>query len=233
MPLPLGVYGPALPLHLPELRQTQVTSVDLNRTDDEPYHVYEAPIPPCHKKHKTLKKKYVDDLSILESIDLRATLKPLPPFIGPPNKQEVPGLYLPVDESVLQHQLLDLANFTASNKMKINYKKTKIIAFNFCKKYDFLPHLHFPNCDPLEVIHETKLLGVIITSSLSWSNHVNSICAKACKKLWVLVRFRSLGGTMDQLVSVYITRIRSTLEFACPVFHSGLTKEQCHQIELV
>ena len=52
------------------------------------------------------------------------------------------------------------------------------------------------------------------------------------KNLWVLVRFKSLGGTLDQLVAVYVTRIRSILEFACPVFHSGLTHEQIHQIEL-
>ena len=42
-----------------------------------------------------------------------------------------------------------------------------------------------------------------------------------------------LGGTTDQLLAVYLTRIRSILEFTCPVFHSGLTKDQSQQIELV
>ena len=80
---------------------------------------------------------------------------------------------------------------------------------------------------------ETKLLGVTITSNLSWASHVNEICSRASKKLWVLVRFKLLGGTTAQLLAVYITRIRSILEFACPVFHSGLTKDQSQQIELV
>ena len=67
----------------------------------------------------------------------------------------------------------------------------------------------------------------------SWASHVNDITARATKKLWVLVRFKSLGGSIQQLITVYLTRIRSTLEFACPVFHSGLTKDQSGQIELV
>ena len=32
---------------------------------------------------------------------------------------------------------------------------------------------------------------------------------------------------------MYQTRVRSTLEFAAPVFHSGLTKDQSRQIEMV
>ena len=180
----------------------------------------------------TLKKKYVDDLSLLESINLRMSLIPSTPIIGPPNLHEIPGLSLPASLSVLQHQLADLANFTSINKMRIN-KKTKVMPFNFSKKFDFLPQVSFPGCEPLEVIYETRLLGVIISSNLSWASHVNDITMRATKKLWVLIRFRTLGGTTEQLLTVFQTRVRSTLEFAAPVFNSGLTKDQSRQIEMV
>ena len=85
----------------------------------------------------------------------------------------------------------------------------------------------------MEVIYETRLLGVIITSNLSWAAHVDDMTKRATQKLWVLLRFKALGGTTDQLVTVYQTRVRSTLEFAAPVFHSGLTQEQSRQIEMV
>ena len=42
-----------------------------------------------------------------------------------------------------------------------------------------------------------------------------------------------MGGTKDQLLKVFKSRIRSTLEFASPVFNSGLTKEQSRKIESV
>ena len=49
----------------------------------------------------------------------------------------------------------------------------------------------------------------------------------------MLIRFKNLGATTDQLLTVYKTCVRSTLEFASPVFHSGLTKEQSRMIKMV
>ena len=45
--------------------------------------------------------------------------------------------------------------------MKINHKKTKIIHFNFTRKFDFLPQLNFPQCEPIEAVYE-RLLGVTL-----------------------------------------------------------------------
>jgi hypothetical protein len=182
---------------------------------------------------KIMKKKYVDDLSLLEAIDLKSMLVPSIPIFGPPNLHEIPGLHLPPEQSILQHQLADLLDFTEANKMKINSKKTKIIPFNLSKKNDFLPQLNLPNCPPIEVIYETKLLGVTLSSNLSWSSHVNDISTRGTGKLWILIRFKTLGGSAEQLLKIYQVRIRSTLEFAASVFHSGLTKEQSRQIEMV
>ena len=83
--LPLGVLGP-------ELDQLQP-----------------GPLPLCHQEDKTLNKKYVDDLSMLGSIALKSSLTPTAPVIGPPNLNEIPGLSLPLEQSILQHQLADLA----------------------------------------------------------------------------------------------------------------------------
>ena len=93
--------------------------------------------------------------------------------------------------------------------------------------------MSFPGTEPLEVIYETRLLGVILASDLSWSPHVNDMTKRATSKLWILIRFKSLGSSQDQLLKVYQTRIRSTLEFAAPVFTFGLTKEQSTKIEMV
>ena len=105
--------------------------------------------------------------------------------------------------------------------------------FNLSKKFYFLPQINFPNNQPLEVIYETRLLGIILSSDLSWWPHINDITKRATGKLWVLIRFKSLGGTTSQLLQIYQTRVRSTLEFGAPVYHSGLTKEQSTKIEMV
>ena len=132
-----------------------VLSIGIDRPEPDPLQL--GPLPPCLQSEKILKKKYDDDLSLLETIDLKAALIPSPPIIGPPNIHEQPGLSLPPDLSILQHQLRDLLEFTDENKMKINFKKTKILPFNFSKKFDFLPQLSFADCDPPEVIYENRL----------------------------------------------------------------------------
>ena len=199
----------------------------------EPDPLQAGPLPPCHQPNITLKKKYVDDLSMLEVVKLGTQLIPAPPFHGPPNFHEQARLVLPPENSVLQHQLSDLLSFTNKNKMKINMKKTKILPFNMSSKFDFLPQLSFPNEEPLEVIYQTRLLGVTLSSDLTWSAHTKDITSRASRKLWILVRFKALGGNQEQLLSVYQLRIRSTLEFAAPVFHSGLTKDQSRSIEMI
>ena len=83
------------------------------------------------------------------------------------------------------------------------------------------------------VKNQTKLLGVTLSSDLSWSAHINDITKRATRKLWVILRFKALGGTRYQLLSVYQLRIRSTLEFAAPVFHSGMTQDQSRKVEMV
>ena len=62
---------------------------------------------------------------------------------------------------------------------------------------------------------------------------VSALCKRATKKLWILIRFKNLSGTTNQLLTVYKYRIRSTLEFGAPVFHSGLTMDQSRELELV
>ena len=161
------------------------------------------------------------------------SLIPSTPIIGPSKYHEQPGLILPADQSVLQHQLADLLAFTDENLMRINLKKTKILPFNTTKKFDFLTQLNFPGSDPLEVIYETRLLGVTLSSNLSWTAHINDITKRATTKLWILVRFKTLGGSSYQLLKVFKTRVCPTLEFAAPVFHIGLTQEQSRQMEMV
>ena len=107
------------------------------------------------------------------------------------------------------------------------------MSFNLSRKHDFLPQLNFPDHQPLEVIQETRLLGITLASDLSWWPHINDITRRATSKLWVLIRFKSLGGTSEQLRQIYLTRVRSTLEFGAPIFHSGLSKEQSMKVERV
>ena len=60
-----------------------------------------------------------------------------------------------------------ISNWTTENKMKINQSKTKTMIFNFTNNYQFNTRLKINN-EILETVEETKLLGTIITSDLTW-----------------------------------------------------------------
>jgi hypothetical protein len=81
----------------------------------------------------------------------------------------------------------------------------------------------------LKVVDELKLLGVMVTSNLSWQSHVDYMSKRAFTMLWMIRRLKHL----DELLQVYQTQIRCILQFAVETWNSGLTKGQVSQSEQV
>ena len=120
---------------------------------------------------------------------------------------------LPDDENNLQEFLNDLMKYTNDHEMKINDSKTKAILFNNAVKSDFFPNLTL-NDTPLEVVEEIRLLGVMVSSDLSWRSNTSTMCQKAYSRLWMLRRLKPLGASVDDLLDVYEKQICYLLEFA-------------------
>ena len=88
-------------------------------------------------------------------------------------------------------------------------------------QYEFHPILS--NGNELEVLRSAKLLGAtIITSDLSWNEHVNETVKKASKRLYFLVQLKRARLPCRDLVLFYVTCIRSILVYAAPVFFYAL-----------
>ena len=177
--------------------------------------------------------KYIDDLTLAESIDLTNQLVHVPE-----NYRNLPDVYhgrtghiLPHDASLVQSQLKSTQKLANSDQMKINIDKTKAMLFNQCRTVDFMPNLSLENQE-IEVVEQMKLLGVIITSDLKWSANTEFIVKKAFKKLWVLRRLKEAGANRDELIDMYIKIVRSIVELAVPVWHSSLKGVSAINIDL-
>jgi len=83
----------------------------------------------------------------------------------------------------------------------------------------------------VERVSVFKLFGVTINSALKWDSHVTTIVSKAVKRLWFLKKLKRAGVSVKDLVYYYQTVVRPLLEYACPAWHSGLTKEQTKTID--
>ena len=187
---------------------------------------------PLHSK--SMKAKYHDDTSLAVSVNMKEAL------IIDSQKREKPLKYsertnhvLPAEQNLLQTNLLDFEDFTHKNKMKINNSKTKVMKFTRSTGYDFPLEVSFSDNTHLEQVKDTKLLGIIISDSLKWDMNTEYICKRAKCKLFLLRNMMRRGLNISELLDAYKKEIRSLLELAVPVWHSGITLEQQLKIERV
>ena len=219
-----GSPCPATTPHLPALEQPALDQP----APEQP--ALEQPAPPCHKTDKTHKKSYIDDLTLLEKIKL-SDLEPKNRLIGPLTYHDRFNLTLPADKSILQHQLEDLKIFTEKNSMMLNKKKTKCMPFISSRSKDFMPELRLEEETNLEVIYQLKLVGLVITSDLTWEEHVNYTVERINKTIWQLTRLKNMKAPRSKLIEFYKVKIRSILMFGSVCFHSALTQQQSRLLE--
>ena len=85
--------------------------------------------------------KYVDDLTMAESINMKEKLVSLPESVRPlpDNFHAKTGHILPLQDSQVYKQLMKTQKYSEENSMVINKKKTKLMLFNPCTSLDFIP----------------------------------------------------------------------------------------------
>ena len=113
-------------------------------------------------------------------------------------------------------------------------RKTKEMVIHFGKTLNCedVSSLTFSN-SIIERVTSFKLLGVIFNNKLTWSDHVSYIISKCSKRIFCIIQLVRSGVRESDAVTVYCSIIRSVLEYACAVWHPGLTKSQSLDIERV
>ena len=176
--------------------------------------------------------KYVDDMSVAESVNLKENLVTDPDRQQPDNYHARTGHRLPQEKSAVYQQLLDTVDYAENNQMKINVKKTKLMIFNPCTSVDFMPDFKIDGQD-IELVEEMRLLGLIITTDMKWKANTEFIVKRGYKKLWVIRRLKVLGANEDELLDMYTKQIRCLLELAVPAWNGAITQEDRLDIERV
>ena len=176
----------------------------------------------------------MDDLTIVESINLKDKLVSVPESVRPlpDNFHAKTGHILPNQCSQVHDQLLKIQEYAAQNPMVINRKKTKTMVFNPCIVRDFIPEFELDGQD-IEMVEEMRLLGVVVRSDMKWTSNTELMISKAYKKLWSIRRLKGMGSTTDDLKDIYVKQVRSLLEIAVPAWNGALTNVEKMDIERV
>ena len=176
--------------------------------------------------------KYVDDFSLAETINLKKQLIVDPSRQKPESFHNRTGHALPSINSHIYYQLLQTKQYAEDNLMKLNYDKVNLMLFNTCKTLDFNPEFTIDG-HQLQLLEETRILGLIVRSDLKWVSNTQHMIRKANKKLWMVKRLKNLGANRNDLVDIFVKQIRSILEFGAPVWQSSITYQEKVDIERV
>ena len=78
---------------------------------------------------------------------------------------------------------------------------------------------------PLAHVSSYKYLGLMITSDLMWSTHIHNICCKTRKLIGLLYRRFYKHSSPNTLPKLYVSFIRSHLEYASAAWDPFLKKD--------
>ena len=85
----------------------------------------------------------------------------------------------------------------------------------------------------IDRIRESKILGLWISDTLSWSRNCIEICRQAYSRLAMITRLKYVGVQIEDLLDIYKLFIRCVTEYCSVVFHSRLTEEQSDKLERI
>ena len=179
------------------------------------------------------KFKFVDDLSLLEILNLVAVgLSSYNFYQHVASDIGVDQLYLPSQNSLSQNYMNNICEWTEINKMKLNEQKSKVMVFNFTKNYQFSTRVHLNNT-LLEIIRETRLLGTIVSSDLTWHKNTQLLVQKGYQRMTMLRKLYNFDIPQEDLLLIYCLYIRSILEYNSNVWFSSITEEEKEDLERV
>ena len=127
------------------------------------------------------------------------------------------------DYNLMQEDVTSIEQWMTDNSLTLNATKCKQMLITRSKTYHH-PQLYLSG-QPLEQVQSYKYLGVIITSDLSWSVHIQSICLKSRRLVGLLYRQFYDNANSNTLRQFYLSCIRPHLEYACTVWDPHLAKE--------
>ncbi len=122
-----------------------------------------------------------------------------------------------VESSIrLNTDLLSLQDWASQWRVTFNELKSVYMVFSRKLNRPALPPLYMNNSQ-LRQVDSHKHLGLTLTQTLSWEEHIVNICTKANKRIGILKRLTKTL-TRQAKETVYLSFIRPVLEYAAVIY---------------
>ena len=130
------------------------------------------------------------------------------------------------DYEVLQTAISLIEGWSILNFLTFNISKCKYMVISR-KPSPIQPPTQLQlHGKPLHMVESYKYLGLLLSSNMSWSAHIESICGKARKILGLLYRRFHSSTDPNTIKHLYLSLVRPHLEYACQVWDPHLVKDK-------
>ena len=120
----------------------------------------------------------------------------------------------PADYIVLQADITAITTWVEEERhLKLHADKCHLMLISRKRTCSVNPPLFAKAGTPLQQVNSVKYLGVLLTSDLSWSEHITRTCSKTRKLIGLLYR-RFHHCSPELLLTLYKAFIRPHLEYA-------------------
>ena len=125
----------------------------------------------------------------------------------------------------MQYFFQQVLDWCISNDMTVNFTKTKEMIMGPPSMTYNLPLIQSAE-GQITRVSSFKLLELHLDADFSWHSHDEAVTSKATKHLYFLKQLKRAGIPQSQLLHYYLAVIRPVLEYALPVWHHSLNKNQ-------
>ena len=135
-------------------------------------------------------------------------------------------IYSPQDHLLLQSDLDQLSNWSTEWKLIFNETKCSLISITSCGPTSQSHHQYLINGLPIVPRNQQTDLGILVSSDLSWSQHIDKITSRAYKMLGLLRRTFSSSCNITTKKRLYIiSLVRSQLLYGSQIWRPLLHKD--------
>ena len=127
----------------------------------------------------------------------------------------------PDEFELVQADISAIAQWSSQSYLILNSSKCKYMVISRKRTPPTPIHLLMPNDQVLQQVSSYKYLGILLTSDLSLSAHIN---LKVRRIVGLLYRQFS-NASSHTIVILYTSLVKPHLEYACPVWSPHLAKD--------
>ena len=126
----------------------------------------------------------------------------------------------------------EVAEWSNRNRVKLNIDKCKELRILFASISCEFPPVAIGG-EHIKVVSDAKLLGLTISSDLTWNAHITEVIKKAAKRLYFLIQLKRARVSQNDLCLFYVTCVRSIIDYPAPVFHYSLPAYLMQELECI